>query len=352
MFDLSEGIAVGPGWQTLPADPGLAWKKDEKWVIDAAPDDVTDPPPEAREPALVKRTGVCGAVAPRVIALPGGGFRLYYTQILPRPGFPAGAVDYGNATSRILSAFSSDGTSWQLEPGVRLSAAEGGAGAFRVVSSEVVPIFNNPGRLRMYYECSNGPQTVGNSIRSACSSDGGLVWIPEPGICLGDNGRNYMTPRILLLDDGRCRLFCGERGRGIISALSDDGRPEFHEEPGTRIAPGGPYDHHFAFAPEIIRLTNGTYVMYYAGYSVPTRAHILRAVSDDGLVWSKDSSPVISPGRDDLSSVKCSEMCVVKLPRSSGAIPQYRMFYEACDGTAEGMRGVWRIHSATAVAAA
>jgi len=53
---------------------------------------------------MATRTGLCGAVSPRVVALASGGYRMYYTQILPRAGFRAGANDYDNATSRILSA--------------------------------------------------------------------------------------------------------------------------------------------------------------------------------------------------------------------------------------------------------
>jgi hypothetical protein len=64
--------------------------------------------------------GIYGAVSPRAIALPRGGYRLYYAQILPRPGAAAGAVDYGTS-SRILSAFSTDCFSWMPEAGVRLS---------------------------------------------------------------------------------------------------------------------------------------------------------------------------------------------------------------------------------------
>jgi hypothetical protein len=131
-----------------------------------------------------------------VIALPGGGYRIYYSQILPRPGFPAGANDYDNSTTRILSAFSK----------------------------------------------------------------------------------------------------------------------------------------------------------YYAGYGQSNRAYILRAVSDDGLTWHKDSEPVLSPGPGGWDGAKCSEMCVIRLPQREGTVPRYRMFYEACDGTANNERGVWRIASATSVA--
>src|SRR5439155_23952106 len=124
---------------------------------------------------------------------------------------------------------------------------------FRVVSSEVVPLAGGDG-LRMYYECCPGTQSVTNSIRSALSSDGGLAWTPEPGVRLETAGCNYSAPRIVFLEDGRWRLYCWYRGRGITSALSDDGGFTFSPEPGLRIAQDGAYDTQAAFAPEIVRL--------------------------------------------------------------------------------------------------
>ncbi len=351
MIDLSQSPSASPLVHAMATDPGTLWTKDAAVAIDAPPDADVYPPPEAQWSPQALRTGICGAVSPRVLALPGAGYRLYYSQILPRPGFPAGANDYDNATTRILSALSLDGTVWTPEPGVRLSSQAGGAGEFRVVSSEVVPL-DDGARLRMYYECCRSTQADTNSIRSAISSDGGLVWTPEPGARLEAGGRNYAAPRIVFLGDGRCRLYCVERGQGIISALSEDGGLTFRQEPGLRIAQDRAYDAYAAFAPEIIRLDGAGYVMYYAGYSVLSRADILRAVSDDGLTWRKDAEPVISPGQGRWDAAKCSEMCVLRLPQQEGMPPRYRMLYEACDGTAQEKRGVWRIASATSATSA
>lgn len=349
MIDLSNGSAASPRVQTVETDPGRNWVK-ESWVaIDAPPDFDPAPRPDATWPRDALRTGVCGVVSPRVVALPGSGFRMYYSQILPRPSFPAGANDYDNASTRILSAFSVDGKTWVPEPGVRLSPQEGGAGEFRVVSSEVVPI--GDGRsLRMYFECCEGSQAVTNSIRSASSSDG-LKWTMEPGARVESDGHNYASPRIVFLEDGRCRMYLFDRGQGIISLQSQDGL-EFHPEPGLRIAQDGAYDSLCAFAPEIIRVAGVGYVMYYAGYSqrpdsLASRADILRAVSSDGLVWKKDSQPVITPGPGGWDAAKSSEMCLIRLPGIKDEPPRYRMFYEACDGTTPNARGVWRIAAAT-----
>jgi hypothetical protein len=344
MIDLLQSRSASPRVHTVATDPGTSWTKGATVAIDAPPDIEVDPCPDVQWSSTSCRTGVCGVVAPRVVALPQGGFRLYYTQILPRPGFPTGANDYDNSTSRILSAYSPDGDVWIPEPGVRLSPQAGGAGEFRVVSSEVIPV--GDGRmLRMYFECCPGSQGVTNSIRSARSTDG-FEWTLEPGVRMEADGHNYSAPRIVFLDDGRCRMYVYDRGRGIISAVSYDGL-KFQPEPGVRIAQDGAFDSHAAFAPEIVCMAGLGYVMYYAGYSRSNRADILRAVSMDGLNWQKAADPVISPGPSGWDAAKCSEMCLLRLPQRDGNGPRYRMLYEACDGTAINQRGVWRIASAT-----
>lgn len=345
MINLANSRTPAPDIHTAATDPGRAWLRDVEIVVDAPPDDDAHPLPKAQWPSTARRSGVCGAVSPRVIALPAGGFRLYYTQILPRAGFPRGANDYENSTARILSAISPDGIKFIPEPGVRLSPVMAGAGEFRVASGEVVPVGNGD-RLRMYFECNPGSHSVTNAIRSAVSDDG-LTWHVDPGDRLQTTGVNYGSPRILFLADGRIRLYCLERGRGIISAVSDDGGTTFQIEPGIRLAPGDAYDAVVAFAPEILQIRNA-YVMYYAGYESPRRANILRATSTDGLHWTKEAMPVLAPG-EHWDAAKCSEMCLFPLPQT-GAKPRWRMLYEACDGTSPNARGVWRIAGATNIA--
>jgi hypothetical protein len=319
------------------ADPGINWKKDARVTIQAAPDGDDDPAPEAVWPDEAIRSGVCGAVTPRVLRLGDGSYRMYYTQILPRPGYPAGANDYDNATTRILSALSENGETWTPEPGIRLTPEAGDAGEFRVVVTDVVPV-RDVG-LRMYYECAPGPQSDPATIRSAVSEDG-LLWHPEEGARFGGDGGNYASARLVFLSESICRLYFCRRGTGIVSASSEDGGLTFREEPGVRIDQSGPYDCVVAFAPEVISLPQGGYVMYYAGYASANRAYILRATSEDGLTWQKEPEPVISPG-GRWDRVKCSEVCVFPLP--DGSASTYGMLYEACDGTSTGERGVWRI---------
>lgn len=345
MINLQNSTKSSPLVHQVDVDPGRVWVTENVLAIDAPPDDDLAPVPEATWPVSARRSGLCGAVSPRVVVLPEGGYRLYYTQILPRPEFPAGANDYENATTRILSAVSNDGATWTPEPGVRMSPAACGEGVWRVVSSEVVPRCDGSG-WRMYFESCRGPHSEANAIRSAVSTDG-LTWAPEAGSRLERPGSNFAAPRIVILEENRIRLYCLERGQGIVSALSTDGGVTFEPEPGVRIAPGESTDALVVFAPEIVRITSGRYVMYYAGYESGRRASIHRAESEDGLSWRKEAHPVLSPTGVGWEAAKCSEMCLVPLPKRDGTGPAYRMLYEACDGTAPDQRGVWRIAGAT-----
>lgn len=350
MIDLAAPAAALHLAHAVAVDPGIAWTKDPRPAVEPPPDGVADPAPGAAWPAEAPRGGTCGVVSPRVVRLRDGGYRLFYTQVLPRPGYPAGANDYDNATARILSANSRDGATWTPDDGVRLTPRQGGAGEFRVVSSEVVPDLGDPARLRMYFESCAGPQATQNAIRSAVSADAGLTWAVEPGSRLAAAGVNFMAPRIVFLEDGRCRLYCCERDVGIVSAVSADGIG-FTREPGVRIAQDGPHDKVAAFACDVVRLPVGAaarYAMYYAGYGAPNRAHILRAESDDGLAWRKHAAPVVAPGPAGAwDAVKASEVSLFRLPQGAADAAVFRMVYEACDGTAPGERGVWRIASAT-----
>ncbi len=323
-------------------DPGLEWRKDAGPAIDAPPDTDPDPDPGAVWDPGAPRTGICGTVTPNVVERPAGAYRMYYTQILPRPGHPGGANDYTHATTRILSATSPDAVTWTPEPGVRLSPQAGGAGDSRVVCPDVVAL--PEGGYRMYYECCPGTKEQGATIRSAVSTDG-LEWTTEPRHRL--KGGDFGSPRALHLHDRSWRLYAAERGVGIVSALSEDGGLTFRREPGVRVRTGElAYETLTAFAPEVLRLASGGYRMYYAGYQIPGRAYVLTATSQDGLEWTKHPEPVLSPG-GLLDFAKCSEMCVTRVPAAPGQPARYRLFYEACDGTAVDARGVWRILSAT-----
>lgn len=310
----------------LPSDPGTRWRKDQGIAVDVP-----------AEPGHWK------VLTPDVIALPGGGYRMYYTLV--GPGF-----DYAVTPGSIRSARSDDGERWSIEPGVRLAPHEPHA-SLRVVCPDVVPLPD--GGYRMYFEAQprDRPACIGSA-----RSDDGLHWEVEPGMRFGDDAWRYGSPRAVPLADGRWRLYLHrytdplrlglDAGNHIISAVSRDGL-SFAEEPGVRIAQETDLETFSVYAAEVVRLGADpdhptSWRMYYAGWTAdPVRGRIFSATSPDGLAWTKDPAPSLDPagpGVGALDAEKCSEPSVMQLPDG-----RYRLFYEACD---EGQ--TWRILSATA----
>lgn len=309
----------------LPTDPGTRWVKDPGVVID-----VPDLP------------GPWKMLTPNVVAVPGGGFRMYLSRSGP-------GLDYDHVPTVILSARSADGERWELDPGVRL-APYGPHADVRVVCPDVVPLAE--GGYRMYFE---GQPAAGPAVILSARSSDGLAWEPEPGVRFGDPARRLGSPRAVYVgDDGsgraRVRLYFHsytqplrgglDAGNHILSAISDDGLV-FTPEPGVRIAQEGPLQTFAVYAAEALLLGDGTYRMYYAGWTEePLRGRIFSATSRDGLDWVRDAEPNVEfGGRHD--ATKCSEPCVMRLPDG-----RYRMFYEACDAVGE-----WRILSCSAAPA-
>jgi predicted GH43/DUF377 family glycosyl hydrolase len=203
----------------------------------------------------------------------------------------------------------------------------------------------------MYFEArSKDRPTV---IASSFSEDG-LVWQTEQGPRMADPAWSLGSPRcIYFISPGdpntlRYRLYyhhysypmksgLGARNH-IISAISDDGLL-FEAESGVRIAQENlERESYSVYAPEVIRLGDGSYRLYYSGWSDTIRGGIFSAISDDGLKWTKQNGPILDLDRP-LDCRMISEPCVIEL--NDG---RCRMYYEAQDDD-----GNYRILSATAV---
>ena len=265
-------------------------------------------------------------LTPNVIHVPGGGYRMYYTGLGP-------ARRDRDGLGYILSAFSPDALTWIKDPDVRVDLFPPHA-TLRTLCPDVIPLPG--GGFRMYFEARAADRPT--VILSALSEDG-LNWTPEEGIRFGDETWSYGTPRVLYIDSGTgdrplyrmyfhrytCPLRSGlDAGNHIISAISVDGL-HFDEEPGVRIAQESARESFSVYAPEVIRLGDGSYRMYYSGWSDSVRGGVFTATSSDGLTWHKASTPCIElDGPWDSDMV--SEPCVIDLV-GGGA----RLFYEACD---------------------
>jgi len=108
-------------------------------------------------------------------------------------------------------------------------------------------------------------------------------------------------------------------------------------EPGVRIEQQQALEDYAVYAAEVLRLGDGSYRMYYAGWCQdPLEGRIFSARSKNGLDWIKDEGICLDIGGLHQGS-KVSEPCIIRLPDG-----RFRMYYEANDGAQE-----WRILSAT-----
>ena len=296
-------------------DPGAHWTKDPKIAIDL------DTPLDSTK-----------ILTPNVVRIPTGGYRMYYTGLGPAHPDP-------NVQCYILSAHSDDTKTWVKDPGIRIDLHPPHATS-RTLCPDVVPLPDK--RWRMYFEARSGERTT--VILSALSSDG-LQWELEPGIRFGDDQWSYGTPRCLYLAGGGCRLYFHRYthplshelnvGNHIISAYSGDGL-HFEEDPGVRIDQETERETFSVYAPEVLRLGDGTYRMYYAAWTQEIPGGIFTATSTDGLEWEKDPEPCVDLDTE-LDCDMVSEPCVIELDDGRS-----RLFYEARDG-----KGQCRILSAT-----
>ena len=310
------------------SDPGCTWVKDPGIAINS-----DDPDDDSR------------SITPNVLKIPGGGFRMYYTGRGHGPFL-------GMMGESFLSAFSDDGLVWRKEQGSHLEVSDVDD-TQRILCPEVIPLPD--GRYRMYWENLN---LAGASVILSAVSDDGMTWKQEPGVRYGDDQGDYGSPRCVYFEsdsgggDGwKYRLYIYEylsdppprAGKHIISAVSDDGL-HFEREPGVRISQTLQGESYQTYAPEVIRLGDGTFRMYYAGWTEnptvkkgsPYNGRIFSATSRDGLEWVKDDGVCLDIG-GQWDPVKASEPCVIDLPDG-----RFRMYYEACDH-----EGKWRILSAT-----
>lgn len=313
--------------------------------------------------------------APCIVAIPSGGFRLFYTALGP-------ARPYAACQGYILSAVSDDGLVFRKEAGIRVAPqATHPSMSLRVLAPSVVRCGSD--HWRMYFE-ARGPADQPTVICSAVSSDM-LHWKLEDGIRLETPG-GVGAPRCLLLPNGGCRLYCfnKEFGAGglksgrilsqsVISATASDGL-NFELDLGYRLRDRqADCDSAGITAAEVIppKVAGDAWTMLYSawqdlppGSAAPLhpcydvknghkvdfaavsiasdmagyRSRIFMAHSTDGLSWQRGACAIQGDGynADGPDAVHAEDMSLIKL--QDGA---YRMYYAACD-----RHGTWRIASA------
>lgn len=316
--------------------------------------------------------------APCIVALPEGGYRLFYTAIGP-------AKPFADCQGYILSAVSDDGLSFHKEPGIRIAPNPGLLHlSLRALGPSVT--WCDEGQWRMYFE-ARGPANQPTVICSAVSTDM-LNWTLEDGIRLQSPG-GVGGPRYCRLPDSRGRLYCflseygpgGIRGgklisHNVVSAVTTDGL-DFEIEPGVRLQDRQTaYDALGITAAEVLppMAEGDTWTMVYsawqdvpAGAEAPVhpshdptavatgrsadfaaasiaadmsgfRSRIFVAHSTDGLTWTQGPCLIEGGGYDaeDIDAVHAEDMSLVRLDNHA-----FRMYYAACN-----RHGQWQIASA------
>lgn len=217
----------------------------------------------------------------------------------------------------ILSARSPDGLTFAAEEGRRLPPLTGGD-EMVVCDPSVVPLPQSG--YRMYYKGMNPSQPWIHRVYSAYSTDS-LVWQRE-GLRYQNLGApDYgftSVPDVVRLPDGRYRLYYtgGERKNATLSAVSADGLT-FTREEGIRLEP--------AVDPNVLLLSDGTYRMFYSILpSLGNPQAIYTAISDDGLTWIPQGS-IIAPG-GPYDSLAAMDPGAVLLPQGD-----FRVYYGGQD---------------------
>jgi len=138
-----------------------------------------------------------------------------------------------------------------------------------------------------------------------------------------------LCPRAIPLDNGAYRLYFMEHRYDcptgvigeIVSAFSQDGFA-WEREAGVRIPCFAQYAENRVMAPDIIRMPDGTFRMYFEGRTNGVPEIIVSAFSKDGLLWN------IDPGvrlKDESHQIGFGTPCCVQLPHNQG----WRMYFHA-----------------------
>lgn len=157
-------------------------------------------------------------VHPTVIALPEGGYRIYYDGEIRKTE--------QEFTWRILSATSPDGLTWTKDPGVRVNVEEGPLYADLVWSAHA-EYYELTGTYQLYFSVQTPEDNLIDGIYTATSPDGLLFTVrdrPElaPAQESGEFGAggqtgSYQDPFILEFPEGK-RMYYWIQGSGIYSA--------------------------------------------------------------------------------------------------------------------------------------
>lgn len=289
-----------------PAKPFAAC---QGYILSAVSDDGLEFTPEpgiriAPNPAIPHMS--LRVLAPSVVALPDGRWRMYFEARGP-----------ADRPTVIASAISTDQFTWTVEPGIRL---DGGVGAPRFL-----PLSDGAGRLFVFRSAYENGKRVGNPVISAVTTDG-LAFDVEPGYRLRD--------RTDALDSA------GITAAEVVPPSASDAPWTMLYSVWQDVPEGATPPLHPSLDPDAVAsgasadFAAASIAADMSGY----RSRILVAHSDDGVHFQRSGIAIEGDGYGgtEIDAVHAEDMSLISLPDG-----RTRMYYACCDA-----HGVWRIASA------
>ena len=140
-----------------------------------------------------------------------------------------------------------------------------------------------------------------------------------------------LCPRAFELDDGTYKLLFMEYGRFcptgvngvIVSASSQDG-VTWERDGKICVGPNPPFATHRSLAPDVVRLPDGGFRMYFEGRSGNHSHVILSALSENGQSWTVEEGVRV---HDDENKIDFGTPACVRLPDRGG----WRLYFHARD---------------------
>ena len=147
--------------------------------------------------------------------------------------------------------------------------------------------------------------------------DPGLVWTKDPEPCIGPDSpldsQSILTPNVVRLPQGGYRLYYTGWGPGravhdangyILSAVSDDGAA-WRKEPGVRLDVHEPDATQRVLCPDVIPLPDGRWRMYFEAVSPDRPTVVKSALSTDGLNWEPEAGVRVAAPGASFGSPRC-----------------------------------------------
>ena len=206
---------------------------------------------------------------------------------------------YFMAEGGIHYADSADGQTFspKIATGVKESSGKmlSNPAVIKINNGKWIMIYEEQAINRMTFTEERGPGPGSQrNLMLASSADGKKF--TKVGIAIDSSKEdNYFAsvPDLIKLPDGRFRMYYVSGGEAIGSAISENGG-SWKREPGYRLEDR-------AVDPNV-KYENGKWVMYFSTLPKPEmkeRNAIFKATSKDGLTWEKDGKKLIEPDTAD-----------------------------------------------------